>query len=150
MRFRPCLRAGLLGAHRAKRKWLGVGRSLRALGPVHAALGARGAVCKDSPVPNATWSKRMPLGLSGVDKQEQIYTQRRATCWSSRRLGWKPLLGWPRGSGEPARLDTASICWLGGRFWSIFRCHDLLRSSPGRSRNTEGMSGVEEVAFFNV
>ena len=49
----------------------------------------------------------MPVGLSGVDKQEQIYIQRRATCWSYRRLGWKPLLGWPRGSGEPARLDTA-------------------------------------------
>ena len=75
--------------------------------PLHAALGAQGPCAKIPGAECNVMSKRMPIGLSGVDQQEQIYIQWCAACPSSRRLGWQPFLGWPRGRGEPARLDTA-------------------------------------------
>ena len=108
MIFRPCLQAGLLGAHGAKRKRLGVGRSLPALGPRTRSPGrVWGCVQRIPSAECNVMSKRMPVGLSAVDQQEQIYIQRCAACPSSRRFGWQPLLGWPRGRGKPARLDTA-------------------------------------------
>lgn len=77
-------------------------------GPPYTQPWARVGPCAKIPSAECNvMSKRMPIGLSAVDQQEQIYIQRCAACLSSRRFGWQPLLGWPRGRGKPARLDTA-------------------------------------------
>lgn len=96
------------GSSRGQEETAGCREITPGTGPPYTQPWARMGPCAKIPGAECNvMSKRMPIVLSAVFKQEHIYIQWCAACPSSPRRGWQPLLGWPRGRGEPAHLDTA-------------------------------------------